>query len=631
VPEPAVFGATAGLSFEAEVAAVVAARIAAIDAEEQWSATHAQDEIGTRGPCQRPTLAEREALTARAMAWVKLKHARLAATLEGMSFGCIEADGSSILVVSVERPTPEHGGGDGSPDPEAPENRTHFSWTLRARPGAIEALFPYATRTLVVVDGDGIRDAVGLSQKRGGDWELGGIPEVDCEVLVSGRKAWKSVATYQNNSDCGFTMKRSIAPDGGSIPVMAIWLATQSLLIHRCFAGTGPWVDCAAAQVLTLRERGRRALESPHLDRESIAEALTLLGVDPAVRDPLIARAKPSTACEELALVNARLGAVDSELSADATVANQETRGQATADNITASLGLTQCGTPTRAQVRQLEAKARQLRQADLRTAASLIPLCKSGVCRPYVADRLGVSDVCVGPSGTTWVTTWHLDGSDKRSGDDEDYALVVRSLLVHSKGGTAHVLAGTSAAVTQFSSACPSCTSSPLITTKSRIAGGSVIGLVALAGDPQLHIAIDGQLTAVSEVAAPADIWTDPGGGLQFTADFHISRYEEGWRWPWRAPNTLPFSVVTMEKSPLLRAVTGEGDEAHVAFWYPTATGLKLATAFTMPKLGERAKVALEGTVSPELQASLVASERRGLEPKDEGGCAELLELLRP
>jgi len=261
------------------------------------------------------------------------------------------------------------------------------------------------------------------------------------------------------------------------------------------------------------------------LDRESLAEALTLLGVEAAVRDPLIARAQPSTACEELALANAQLGFVDIELSTEAEAAKKETRRQGTLDVMTAGLGGVRCGTPSRGQVRQLEAKARQLRKADLRAAASLIPLCKSGACRPYTADRLGVSDVCVGPSGTSWVATWHLDGSAKSDGDEEDCALIVRSLLLYSVGGTAHVLAGTFAAVTEFPGACPTCTSSPLITTKSYIAGESVVGLVALAGDPQLHIAIDGQRTPVSEVVAPPDIWTDLGGGSKFTAGFGVSR----------------------------------------------------------------------------------------------------------
>jgi len=249
---------------------------------------------------------------------------------------------------------------------------------------------------------------------------------------------------------------------------------------------------------------------------------------------------------------------------------------------------------------------------------ANLVPECATETCKAEANGHIEITDVCVGPGGTTWVATWSLDTN--RPGGD-----LVRSLLVHTIGTSPTVLARASAPEPYFGDECRGCRDSPLFTMKAHIAGESIVGVVARAGDPQLQVVVDAQMTPVSEISAPAEVWSLWGSG------YHFRPYDQGWRWFWRASDTTPDSEVTMGESPLIRVATGEGDAARVVFWYPTATGLKQAAAFTMPELGERQKVVLEGNVSPELQALLLASERRGLEPKDEAGCAEMLGLLHP
>lgn len=124
-----------------------------------------------------------------------------------------------------------------------------------------------------------------------------------------------------------------------------------------------------------------------------------------------------------------------------------------------------------------------------------------------------------------------------------------------------------------------------------------------------------------VSEAKAPEKVWHGWESGFQF------SPYDEGWRWPWREPDTVDHYTLEMNDSPLLREVTGEGTAERVTFWVPSATGLVKVASFTMPPLGEQATIAIDGTASNALKALLVASERRRLVAKGEAACAEALE----
>ncbi len=611
-----------GWTLEVDVDAVVDARLAAIDAEEAWPTHHADDEIAAFGPCVRPTMDQRAALQARVMTWVMRKHRPHTPTDVSFGFGCLEADGSQVVNAWVTAPAPKRNEGDedelGDYGGDDEPTLVTVPWALRVRPRAIEQVFPsnmYAAK-LIDIDGDGVQDIVTLDVRSNGGWELGGNPNMFCEVLVSGARGAKSAGVHPGFESCDLLVKRFVADDGKVTPVLALDLGHFDPLIYRCFSAAGPWVDCAAAQTLARRDRGRVWAQERRYDRESLAEGLALLGVAPTVREALVARAPASTSCQRLDVLRARQVAAHRAMLPEEQDAYADATRVRVVDAMFGGLGVARCGAQDRGQLRKLEAQAKQLRVVDTRAAATQIPLCAGKSCK--VATRaVEVSDVCVGASGTTWVATWHLDD------DGEDGSDIIRSLLVHSARGAPRVLAEAASPRPYYADECRGCTPSPLITTKLHLSGGSIVGLVARAGDTQLRVVVDDRVVPVSETPAPGGVWSSWELGFQF------SPYDEGWRWPWREADTVVSNPIAMVDSPLVRVVAGEGSEQRVTFWYARPTGLTVAARFTMPELGERAKLTLEGAASPELQALLIASERRGLRADDEAGCAEAVELI--